>query len=101
MYSDDLIKRLNDQIAKIDVDEINEQIKNNKLERWLQLWKLQTGAVCFGLYEHMHELEKNLTWDDLKEIVLNIPSHEAETEFVKGLILGASIKKMEEKKNEN
>lgn len=100
MKTEDLISRLNIQIAKVDASEIEDHIKKGDFKRWSQLWKIETAGVCFALYEKLYELERNLTWDELKEIILDAPGHEAETEFVKGLILGSCIKKMEEKQNE-
>ena len=98
--NDKLIAELNSKIAEIDGNEIRKHIDQGNLDEWLWDWRVEIASVSFGLYSELYENSKNLTFDELKEIILGIECKEAETQFVKGLIVGSIIKKMEEKKNE-
>ena len=100
MGAEDLITKLNGQIAMMDPNIIKMHYADKNLDKWLKGWKMETAAVSFGLAYQIAELKINLTWEELKEIVLNIPTHGEESTLLKGLILENCIKKMEEKKNE-
>lgn len=48
--TDDLISRLNEQIAKIDTASINAHIEQGDLDNWVEEWRLETASVSLCLF---------------------------------------------------
>ena len=55
---DDLITKLNNQIAEIDTDNIEAHIKNGDLDSWLVGWRIEIAAISFALFVMMESRKK-------------------------------------------
>ena len=53
----DLICKLNDQIAKIDPVTIREHLAKGDLDDWIYEWRIETAGISFGLFVDIKQRE--------------------------------------------
>ena len=58
--TNDLITKLNIQISLIDPKTLEARRLNGDLEEWIQEWRTETAAICFGLFTVINVLERKV-----------------------------------------